>query len=293
MKMHTPKSLIVKIALLGLMLGGTSFAHSSRAPRLRDLDGDGIPNISDADIDNDGILNGDDPNVDGGIALSGPYAGRYIGDKYNNNSSRETDIDSDGLADNSNLELDIDGDGLLDTDPAELDIDGDGLLDSDPLELDTDGDGLVNTRDLDDDGDGIRDSEGLDDDGDGIPDLEDPSHVGAVMPLAKGPIGDGFAPASLAGQTYITQKNGKAEFHRLVFTSDTTGTISEGRHSKPFTFSYAINTESTAVITINTGRNESSMLTIDFAVGTYSEQEFEHGRLEKAKTGGISLAVNP
>ena len=293
MKMNTPKSMIAKIALLGLILGGTTFAHSSRAPRLLDLDGDGIPNISDPDVDNDGILNGDDLNVDGGVALSGPYAGRYIGDKFNNDSPREKDIDGDGLADNSPLELDIDGDGLLDTDPAELDIDGDGRLDSAIDELDTDGDGIVDRRDLDDDGDGIRDREDTDDDGDGIPDLEDSDHDGAVLPLASGPIGDGFAPATLANQTYITRKNGKAEYHRLVFTSETTGTISEGRHAKPFSYTYAINTETTAALNITEGRGESSVLTIDFSAGTYSEQEFEHGRLEKAKTGAISLAVNP
>ncbi len=293
MKMNTPKSSIAKIALLGLMLGGTTFAHSSRTPRLLDLDGDGIANISDPDIDNDGILNGDDLNVDGGIALSGPYTGRHIGDKYSNDSSREKDIDADGLADNSSLELDIDGDGLLDTDPAELDTDGDGRLDSAIDEFDTDGDGLVDRRDLDDDGDGIRDSEDSDDDGDDMPDREDSDHDGAVLPLASGPIGDGFAPSTLAAQSYITRKNGKVEYHRIVFTSDTTGTISEGRRAKPFSYTYAISTETTAVLNITEGRGESSVLTIDFSAGTYSEQEFEHGRLEKAKTGAISLAVNP
>ena len=174
-----------------------------------------------------------------------------------------------------------------------MDIDGDGRLDSAIDELDTDGDGIVDRRDLDDDGDGIRDREDTDDDGDGIPDLEDSDHDGAVLPLASGPIGDGFAPATLANQTYITRKNGKAEYHRLVFTSETTGTISEGRHAKPFSYTYAINTETTAALNITEGRGESSVLTIDFSAGTYSEQEFEHGRLEKAKTGAISLAVNP
>lgn len=291
MKKHTPKSMMVALALAGVLAGGAALAHSpKKAPPLRDLDGDGIPNISDPDIDNDGIPNGLDLNVDGGVALSGPYAGKYIGDHWNNDSPKEKDIDDDGLADNSPLELDIDGDGLLDTDPAELDIDGDGRLDSAPDELDTDGDGVVDRRDLDDDGDGIPDADDPDDDGDGVPDQLDDDHDGAVLPLASGPVGDGTPPASLAGQTYITRRNGKPEFRRLEFQTDTTGVEFEGRRGKAFTYSYAASDAVTGVITIQKQSLDSKVLTLNFGEGTFSAQEFEHGRMEAAKTGAFTLA---
>jgi hypothetical protein len=69
---------------LGLLLAGASPSPSAQAAGVRDLDRDGIHNISDADVDNDGIPNGSDPNVDGGLCISGPLAGKYIGDRLPN-----------------------------------------------------------------------------------------------------------------------------------------------------------------------------------------------------------------
>jgi len=172
-------------------------AHSKSSSR--DLDGDGIPNIVDPDIDNDGIPNALDRNVDGGKALTGPFAGEYIGDHIDNDNESEDDIDDDGLSNDSLAEKDIDGDGKQNDDPAEHDIDGDhrennstserdidgdhrdddsemeddidgdGLDDDDPLEHDIDGDGINNSSDDDIDGDGKlnNDPADLDIDGDG------------------------------------------------------------------------------------------------------------------------------
>lgn len=49
--------------------------------------------------------------MDGGTALTGPLAGKNIGDRLNNDSTSEKDIDDDGLVDDSLAESDIDGDG--------------------------------------------------------------------------------------------------------------------------------------------------------------------------------------
>lgn len=158
--------------------------NNSNAP---DLDGDGIPNIVDPDIDNDGLPNMMDPNVDGGIALTGPYAGKYIGDHLDNDNPAEDDIDGDDLsddslgeididgdseADNSDFEKDIDGDGRDDDLLTELDIDGDGRNDDSISEDDIDGDGFDDNDDLDEDdidGDGLKDDVDDDIDGDGLP----------------------------------------------------------------------------------------------------------------------------
>jgi hypothetical protein len=144
----------------------------------RDLDGDGIPNVVDPDIDNDGIPNILDKNIDGGIAKTGPYAGKYIGDHSDNDSPSEDDIDDDGLADDSLGEKDIDGDGKPDDDPTEDDIDGDGRKNDDPADMDIDGDGLKNSdaSEFDEDGDEIDDIDDDDDDHDGIKDIDDDSH---------------------------------------------------------------------------------------------------------------------
>src|SRR5436190_11825070 len=116
--------------------GGQSSGNSGNS-RGRDLDGDGIPNISDPDIDNDGIPNGLDPNVDGGIAVSGKFKGKYIGDRLPNGHPGEKDIDDDGLPNDSAAELDIDGDGIPNA--TDDDIDGDGILNADDTDDDSDG----------------------------------------------------------------------------------------------------------------------------------------------------------
>lgn len=143
-----------------LLAFASLYASAGYAAAPRDLDRDGIPNITDRDVDNDGIPNGNDRNVDGGTAISGPLKGRYIGDRLNNGAKAETDIDDDGLADNSIKEFDIDGDGLADNSPLEEDIDGDGLDDDSDAETDIDGDGLLDDAkaETDIDGDGLGDN---------------------------------------------------------------------------------------------------------------------------------------
>ena len=107
-----PSSLRHLLALTaGLALATGAAQAANNAP---DLDGDGIPNIVDPDVDGDGIPNGLDDNVDGGIAVSGPYAGQYVGDHLRNDNPAELDIDGDGLADDSLGETDIDGDSMQD-----------------------------------------------------------------------------------------------------------------------------------------------------------------------------------
>ena len=144
----------------------------------RDLDGDGIPNIVDPDIDNDGIPNIADSNVDGGIALTGPFTGQYLGDHIDNDNPTEEDIDDDGLADVSLAEKDIDGDSKNDDDPTETDIDGDGRSNNNSADIDIDGDGIRNDdpSDDDDDGDDIGDLDDDDDNNDGVKDIDDDSH---------------------------------------------------------------------------------------------------------------------
>ncbi|MEZ5276068.1 MAG: hypothetical protein R3F07_06800 [Opitutaceae bacterium] len=173
--MKSPVRYLPLCASLVLILTVPARSEDRRAP---DLDGDGIPNIVDPDIDNDGIPNSIDPNVDGGIALTGPFAGRYIGDHLDNDNPAEMDIDGDELRDDSLGELDIDGDSLKDDDVAEEDIDGDGRRDDSPTELDIDGDGRkdddLSEDDIDGDGFDDNDDANEDDiDGDGISDDDD------------------------------------------------------------------------------------------------------------------------
>ncbi len=118
-----------------------------------DDDGDGIPNVIDADVNGDSVHDNDvDSDGDGIIDIA------------------DVDVDGDGIWDNG---LDSDGDGINNRyDP---DDDNDGLLDDkDPNDrnYDTDGDGIPDGADVDVDGDGIADN-GTDSDGDGINDVSD------------------------------------------------------------------------------------------------------------------------
>lgn len=153
------------IAAAGLAFG-TLTAQVQAAP---DLDGDGIPNIVDIDIDNDGIPNALDDNIDGGIATSGPFVRKYVGDDLSNNNPAEKDMDDDGQADDSLGETDIDGDSKSDDHPTEDDIDGDRRKDDEPDELDADGDGRDDNDASEDDidGDSLDDDDLMEDDIDG------------------------------------------------------------------------------------------------------------------------------
>lgn len=165
--MKTPKRhSLIWLSTAYLTFGMSANAQVAIAP---DLDRDGIANINDRDVDNDGLLNGADRNIDGGTARSGPLKGRYIGDRLNNDSASETDMDADGLADNSLQETDIDGDGLADDAANETDIDGDGRSDDTAKELDIDGDGKTDDakNETDIDGDGLEDDAAAETDIDG------------------------------------------------------------------------------------------------------------------------------
>lgn len=164
-RMVTQKWLQV-LAITALAFWCGDVRASGSAP---DLDGDGIPNLVDPDVDNDGIPNAFDRNIDGGIAKSGPYEGRYIGDHIENENPAEDDMDADGLADDSLAEKDTDGDGKLDDSDLEDDIDGDNRKDDSSAERDIDGDGKEDDSDMEDDidGDGIDDDDAQEHDIDG------------------------------------------------------------------------------------------------------------------------------
>jgi hypothetical protein len=174
--MKTQRRILIRVAFpMAVFFAGLITCYGENPPGAPDLDGDGIPNIVDPDVDNDGLPNGVDPNVDGGIALTGPYKGKYIGDHLNNDNPAEDDIDGDDQDDDSLGELDIDGDSINDDDDFEKDIDGDGRDDDLATELDIDGDGR-NDDDLDEDdidGDGLDDNDDANEhdiDGDGLTD---------------------------------------------------------------------------------------------------------------------------
>lgn len=155
--LHSRVRTLSLAAFTALALATTPTSARAAAP---DLDGDGIPNVVDPDIDNDGIPNALDKNIDGGVAKTGPHAGRYIGDRLDNDNPAEKDIDDDGLPDDSLGERDTDGDGKIDDNSLETDIDGDRRDDDASTEMDIDGDG----RDDDDDSEDDIDGDSLDDD---------------------------------------------------------------------------------------------------------------------------------
>ena len=94
---------------------------------LPDLDGDGIPDITDLDDDGDGVNDSEDA--------------------FPRDATESLDTDSDGVG--NNTDTDDDGDGVADTADA---------FPLDPKEsVDTDSDGTGNNADTDDDNDGVSD----------------------------------------------------------------------------------------------------------------------------------------
>ncbi len=290
----------------------SSSGNSSSHSRGRDLDADGIPNITDPDVDNDGLPNGQDPNVDGGIATSGKFQGKYIGDRLPNDHPAEKDIDDDGLSDESAAELDMDGDGKADdsadeldidgdgrADDAadELDIDGDGKADDAPHEFDIDGDGLSNPGDPDIDGDGLLNSADEDDDGDGVADAVDASPSGSaplvppgpVNPPAAGPVGDGNAPAALTGLVYVVRQNNGAVEANLNFGSAAAGaeTDPEGDNDQ-FSYTYTP-TGTTASLRLQFKTDKWDEYDLNYATGGYVRREFDKNVLKDTDTGRFNL----
>lgn len=294
--------------------GGSSSSSGSGVSgsnsRGRDLDRDGIPNIADPDVDNDGLPNGDDRNVDGGVATSGKYRGKYIGDRLPNdhpgekdidddglddNSAAELDIDGDGLSDDSSEELDIDGDGRPDDSADELDIDGDGRQDDNPSESDTDGDGRHGADDGDDDGDGVNDDADDDDDGDGHhdgmdddPDDDDDDDDDSNPP-PPGPVGDGSAPAALTGLVYVVKQSNGAIEANLSFTSATAGSESDpDGDNDGFSYTYTAS-GTTASLRLQFKSDKWDEYDLDYATGAYVRREFDDDRLKDTDTGTFNL----
>ncbi len=155
-----------------------------------DSDGDGIPNIYDADSDNDTYNDGIDFDLDND-GMEDVYEFFY-GFDVESPGDASLDEDNDDL---TNLEeflnttdptkTDTDGDGIWDgsevsigLDPVNKDSDMDGIEDykENSHSTDSDGDGLINALDTDSDNDGLTDSE-EDKDCDGIVDTGETSPI--------------------------------------------------------------------------------------------------------------------
>lgn len=165
-KLHTP--FVPRLGMAASVAIAAAMSLSPAIAKPSDLDGDGIANIVDPDVDGDGILNGSDSNVDGGVCRKGPFKGKRVGDRLDNDDPSEKDIDGDGRKDDAKQELDIDGDGRKDDAAREKDIDGDGRDDDSARENNIDGDDFsdVSAKEDDIDGDGVSDDEDDDIDGD-------------------------------------------------------------------------------------------------------------------------------
>lgn len=129
-----------------------------------DLDGDGVPDLSDPDDDADGILDTYEigegcqrPDSDGDGKPDYhdlDSDGDGIGDVYeaggNGYAQEPADTDADGVPDY--LDLDSDGDGLSDAQEG-------GVTGPTDVPRDSDGDGFYDFADTDSDADGLRDDE--------------------------------------------------------------------------------------------------------------------------------------
>lgn len=86
---NSSRAHLAVIALAATMSLGQAVASP------KDLDEDGITNRLNSDVDGDSKRNGNDPNVDGGICRKGRLKGKFVGDRFRNDDSREKDIDGD------------------------------------------------------------------------------------------------------------------------------------------------------------------------------------------------------
>ena len=177
---------------------------------LPDLDGDGTPDVVDADDDGDDVKDSDD-------AFPRDATESLDTDRDGIGNNADTDDDNDEVLDGADAfprdpkeSVDTDGDGIGNN--ADTDDDGDDVADGSdafPLDatetLDTDSDGTGNNADTDDDGDGVADgsdafpldatetldtdSDGTgnnadtDDDGDGVADGSDAFPLDATETL--------------------------------------------------------------------------------------------------------------
>lgn len=125
-----------------------------------DSDGDGIPDVEDADDDNDGTP--DDADAD------------HDGDGVIDTEEAPTDpeaVDTDGDGQPDAVDNDDDNDGIPDVE--DTDDNNDGAVDEPDQgsnEVDSDGDGTPDEADTDDDNDGQADDVDTDDNNDGEPD---------------------------------------------------------------------------------------------------------------------------
>ena len=113
-----------------------------------DTDGDGVPDIEDADDDNDGMP--DTWEIEYGLnPLADDASEDKDGDDFSNLKEYEQNTDPTDPDDPGTAPVDSDGDGVADTEDA---------FPNDPKEqVDTDGDGTGNNADTDDDNDGMPD----------------------------------------------------------------------------------------------------------------------------------------
>lgn len=123
-------------------------------PNQEDLDGDYIGDVCDDDIDGDGIPNDTDafPYSPTGDADNDGIPDSE--DAFPNDADENIDTDGDGIGDNE--DTDDDGDGY--SDEVELE-EGTDAKNVDEYPDDTDGDGIPDSMDDDDDNDGISDDQ--------------------------------------------------------------------------------------------------------------------------------------
>ncbi|WNC71018.1 OmpA family protein [Thalassotalea psychrophila] len=138
---------------------------------LADLDGDGIPDVTDNDTDGDGIDNATEGNGD----TDGDSIPDYL----------DEDADNDGIPDSEEGINDTDQDGTPDYLDSSIDEDDDGIPDIIEGINDSDNDAIPDYLDADSDNDGITDTAesnatGMDSDNDGIDDVFDVDQTNGV-----------------------------------------------------------------------------------------------------------------
>ena len=106
--------------------------------------------------------------------------------------------------------------------------------------------------------------------------------------MAGGQVGDGNAPASLAGLAYLVSEDGTQLPERLIFTDGTTGRQTDPTDIDPFTYSYTPN-GTTAILRVQFKSDKWDDYTLNFATGTFNRQETDKSKLKDTDTGTFAL----